>query len=185
MKMLTTKYDGKSGVREHIMTVNDMATKLKGMDMEISEGFLVRFIMTSLPMEYGPFKINYNTQKEKCSTSEITCMCVQEEERLKVERIDYAHLTSINSGKRKSQCDGKPKKKMNISNIDASKLGTSGTKVIPTEPKGPKCHFCKEDGHVMKECDGFKAWLAKKGIPFHEDIQKDESKSYISKWQGD
>uniref|UniRef100_A0A452Y8E9 UBN2_2 domain-containing protein n=1 Tax=Aegilops tauschii subsp. strangulata TaxID=200361 RepID=A0A452Y8E9_AEGTS len=47
MKMLTIKYDGASGVREHIMTMNDMAAKLKGMDMEISEGFLVHFIMTS------------------------------------------------------------------------------------------------------------------------------------------
>nr|GEY57174.1 hypothetical protein [Tanacetum cinerariifolium] len=38
LKMLTTKYDGVSGVREHIMMMSDMANKLKGMDMEISEG---------------------------------------------------------------------------------------------------------------------------------------------------
>ena len=75
---------------------------------------------------------------------ELTAMCVQEEERrLKVERKDYAHLTSINLGKRKSRGDGKPKKKMNFANTDASKpAGTSSTKVIPIEPKGPKCHFC-------------------------------------------
>nr|GEW25534.1 hypothetical protein [Tanacetum cinerariifolium] len=36
-KMLTTKYDGVSGVREHIMMMSDMAIKLKGMDMEISK----------------------------------------------------------------------------------------------------------------------------------------------------
>ncbi|GAV59347.1 UBN2_2 domain-containing protein, partial [Cephalotus follicularis] len=65
MKMLTTRYDGTSGVREHIMIMNDMASKLKGMEMAISEGFLVHFIMTSLPVQFGPFKINYNTQKEK------------------------------------------------------------------------------------------------------------------------
>ncbi|XP_071687850.1 uncharacterized protein [Rutidosis leptorrhynchoides] len=65
LKMLTTKYDGVSGVREHIMMMNDMASKLKGMDMEISEGFLAHFIMTSLPSQFGPFKINYNTQRGK------------------------------------------------------------------------------------------------------------------------
>nr|GEU84263.1 UBN2_2 domain-containing protein [Tanacetum cinerariifolium] len=65
LKMLTTKYDRVSGVHEHIMIMSDMANKLKGIDMEISEGFLVHFIMTSLPMQFGPFKINYNTQKEK------------------------------------------------------------------------------------------------------------------------
>jgi hypothetical protein len=30
MKMLTSKYNGTSGVREHIMMMNDMAAKLKG-----------------------------------------------------------------------------------------------------------------------------------------------------------
>ncbi|GKF46382.1 hypothetical protein Tco_0136184 [Tanacetum coccineum] len=91
LKMLTSKYDGVSGVREHIMMMSNMANKLKG--MEISEGFLVHFIMTSLPMQFGPFKINYNTQKEKWKISELIAMCVQEEERLKVEKPDVVHVT--------------------------------------------------------------------------------------------
>ncbi|GJS42104.1 putative zinc finger, CCHC-type containing protein [Tanacetum coccineum] len=37
LKMLTTKYDGVSGVCEHLMMMSDMENKLKGMDMEISE----------------------------------------------------------------------------------------------------------------------------------------------------
>nr|GEV99295.1 UBN2_2 domain-containing protein [Tanacetum cinerariifolium] len=37
LKMLTTKYDEVNGVREHIMMMSDVANKLKGMDMEISE----------------------------------------------------------------------------------------------------------------------------------------------------
>ncbi|GAV82307.1 UBN2_2 domain-containing protein, partial [Cephalotus follicularis] len=65
MKMLTTKYNGTSEVREHIMKMNDVASKLKSMDMEISKEFLIHFIMTSLPAQFGPFKINYNTQREK------------------------------------------------------------------------------------------------------------------------
>ncbi|GAV72464.1 UBN2_2 domain-containing protein, partial [Cephalotus follicularis] len=90
MKMLTIRYDGTSGVREHIMMMNDMASKLKGMEMATSKGFFVHFIMTSLPVQFGPFKINYNTQKEKWKMSELIAMCVQEEERLKVERPDFA-----------------------------------------------------------------------------------------------
>jgi gag-polypeptide of LTR copia-type len=65
MKMLTSKYNGTSSVRELIMMMNDMAAKLKDMYMAISEGFLVHLIMTSLPAQFGHFKINYNTQKEK------------------------------------------------------------------------------------------------------------------------
>ncbi|GAV74952.1 UBN2_2 domain-containing protein [Cephalotus follicularis] len=94
MKMLTTRYDGTSGVHEHIMMINDMASKLQGMEMTISKGFLIHFIMTSLPMQFCPFKINSNTQKEKWKMSELISMCVQKEERLKVERPNFAHLAT-------------------------------------------------------------------------------------------
>nr|GEV46018.1 UBN2_2 domain-containing protein [Tanacetum cinerariifolium] len=109
LKMLTTKYDGVSGVREHIMMMNGIANKLKGMDMKISEGFLVHFIMTSLPMQFGSFKINYNTQKEKWKIKELIAMCVQEEERLKVKKLDILHVATTNSNKRKGSWKGKGK----------------------------------------------------------------------------
>lgn len=102
LKMLTTKYDGVNGVREHIMTMNNMAHKLKSLDMEISEGFLVHFIMTSLPARFDAFKIKYNTQKDKWKMSELIAMCVQEEERLKLEKPDVVHVTTIDPKKRKA-----------------------------------------------------------------------------------
>ncbi|KAK3015385.1 hypothetical protein RJ639_005886 [Escallonia herrerae] len=36
-KMVTLKYSGSNGVREHILRMNDMASQLKGLDMEISK----------------------------------------------------------------------------------------------------------------------------------------------------
>ncbi|KAG6476147.1 hypothetical protein ZIOFF_065383 [Zingiber officinale] len=74
IKMVTSKYNGLSGVRGHILRMNDMTIHIKAMDMEISEGFLIYFIMTSLPSQFGPFKINYNTQKEKWKMSELISM---------------------------------------------------------------------------------------------------------------
>ena len=50
MKMLTSQNDGQSGIREHTISMCDMANKLKTLDMAISDGFLVYFIMTSLPV---------------------------------------------------------------------------------------------------------------------------------------
>jgi hypothetical protein len=62
--------------------MNDMTIKLKGMDIINSKEFLVHFIMTSLSAQFGPFKLNYNTQKQKWNTSELIIMCVEEEEEI-------------------------------------------------------------------------------------------------------
>ncbi|KAG6531602.1 hypothetical protein ZIOFF_005417 [Zingiber officinale] len=107
--MVTSKYNGLGGVRGHILRMNDMTAQLKAMDMEISEGFLVHFIMTSLPSQFGPFKINYNTQKEKWKMSKLINMCDQEEERLKAETLDSAHFTTQRQGK-KRKLHGKDKR---------------------------------------------------------------------------
>lgn len=152
IKMITMKYDGHSGVHEHIMKMSDKASQLKGTDMTISESFLVHFIMTSLPSQFGPFKINYNTQKDKWKMSELIVMCVQEEERLKVEKPDMAHLT-IGPNK-KSFKKGKGKK--NKQGNDVSHNGQKDENKI-------QCHFCHKKGHKRRDCSGFKAWLENKG----------------------
>ncbi|KAJ0837161.1 hypothetical protein HanRHA438_Chr16g0775091 [Helianthus annuus] len=92
--MLATKYKGTSDVREHIMMMSNLAHKLKGLDMEIRDGFLVHFIMTSLLACFNAFKINYNTQKDKWSMSELIAMCEQEDERLKTRTTRSSLLLS-------------------------------------------------------------------------------------------
>ncbi|KAL6342265.1 hypothetical protein AAG906_006890 [Vitis piasezkii] len=152
IKIVTMKYDGHSGVREHIMKMSDMTSQLKGMDMAISEGFLVHFIMTSLSSQFGPFKINYNTQKDKWKMSELIAMCVQEEERLKVEKPNMDHLTIGPNKKSFKKGKGKKKKQGN----DVSYNGQKDENKI-------QCHFCHKKGHKRRDCSGFKAWLEKKG----------------------
>ena len=39
--------------------------------MKVEDSFLVQFIMNSLPPEYGPFQINYNTMKDKWDVNEL------------------------------------------------------------------------------------------------------------------
>ncbi|KAK2969137.1 hypothetical protein RJ640_013086 [Escallonia rubra] len=163
-KMVTLKYSGSNGVREHILRMNDMASQLKGLDMEISEGFLVHFIMTSLPAQFDPFKINYNKQKEKWKMSELISMCVQEEESLKSEQPDSAHVAITGPSKGKGKGKGKKfgkgsvqgNKSASVTKTDkASSFGTKGS-------SGPRCHFCKDKGHMRKECHKFREWLEKK-----------------------
>ncbi|KAI3816586.1 hypothetical protein L1987_16288 [Smallanthus sonchifolius] len=158
LKMLTTKYVGVSGVREHIMMMSDMAHKLKSMDMEISEGFLVHFIMTSLPTRFDAFKINYNTQKDKWSMSELIAMCVQEEERLKLEKPEVAYVATTTTTPQK--------RKVNFKKGESSKSLKSNTSTTPSTnaSKGQlRCKFCHKKGHTQRDCPKFKEWLVKKG----------------------
>jgi hypothetical protein len=81
--------------------MRDMAAQLKSLDVDISESFLVHFILNSLPSEYVPFKISYNTHKDKWSVNELLTMCVQEEERLKHDKLEGVHMAIHAKGKTK------------------------------------------------------------------------------------
>ncbi|XP_076905861.1 uncharacterized protein LOC143561755 [Bidens hawaiensis] len=164
LKLVTTKYDGRSGIRGHIMMMNDMTHKLKGLDMEISDGFLVHFIMTSLPAAFEAFKINYNTQKDKWTMSELIAMCVQEEERMKMDKPEVAYLAT-SSKKRKNTNPRKEFAKVQKNNTGASTSSQNST-------GKPFCKFCKKYIHKQNDCSDFKEWLAKKGIPFNPEAGK-------------
>ncbi|XP_075111914.1 uncharacterized protein LOC142182024 [Nicotiana tabacum] len=83
MKRLSSMtFDRSRTVREHIIEMRDIAAKLKSLEIDMSEPFLVHFILNSLSAKYGPFKISYNTHKDKWSINELLTMCVQEEEML-------------------------------------------------------------------------------------------------------
>jgi hypothetical protein len=62
MKRLSSQtFDSSKNVREHIMEMMDIESQLKSLEVEISNSFLVHLILNSLPPQYGPFKISYNT----------------------------------------------------------------------------------------------------------------------------
>lgn len=105
-KLTTMKYDGSRSMQEHIIEMTSIAAKLNALDMTVAEGFLVRFILNSLPPLYGPFQINYNSFKEKWNVNELSNMLVQEEARLKQQGNFVANVMSESAHKKK----WKPKK---------------------------------------------------------------------------
>ncbi|XP_068486343.1 uncharacterized protein [Phaseolus vulgaris] len=156
LKLVTTKYDGRTSICEHILMLSDMARKFKGLAMEISKGFLVHFIMTSLPSAFEAFKVNYNTQKDKWSMSELIAMTVQEEERLKQEKLNVAYLVAAESKKQKGKFHKKESNK--VPKTDASAPSSSNKSTSKSY-----CKFYRKVGHKQSECSSFKEWLAKKG----------------------
>ena len=94
MKFTSLKLIGIIGVHEHIMEMRDIVAQMKKLEVEMSKSFLVHFILNTLPPQYGPFKISYNTHKDKWSINELMTMCVQEEERLMMEQGESVMLVT-------------------------------------------------------------------------------------------
>ena len=65
MKLSSIRITSVRGVCEHIMQMRDITAQLKKLGIDMSESFLVHFILNTLPHQYEPFKISYNTHKDK------------------------------------------------------------------------------------------------------------------------
>ncbi|XP_009599269.1 uncharacterized protein [Nicotiana tomentosiformis] len=137
MKRLSSMTFDKSRIaREHIMEMRDIAAKLKFFEVDMSEPFLVHFILNSLPAKYGLYKISYNTHKDKWSINKLLTMCVQEEEKLKHETPESVNLATHNKR------NAKKKKSVHI-----KKKGTFDKDV---------CRFCNKKRHWKKDCLKYK-----------------------------
>ncbi|KAL0455815.1 UNVERIFIED_CONTAM: Retrovirus-related Pol polyprotein from transposon TNT 1-94 [Sesamum latifolium] len=109
MRFTSQKLTGLNGVREHIMQMRDIAAQLKSLEVDMSEYFLVHYILNTLPTQYAPFKISYNTHKDKWSINKLMTMCVQDEGRLSMEAGESVHMAT--QGKNKGQAKEKGKAK--------------------------------------------------------------------------
>ncbi|XP_073041741.1 uncharacterized protein [Primulina eburnea] len=98
IKLVSMWYNEKGNIREYIMEMSNLVTRLKAFKLELSEDIVVHLVLISLPARFNQFKISYNTQKEKWTLNELIAQCVQEEERLKQDVIESAHLTSNSQG---------------------------------------------------------------------------------------
>ena len=92
--LISMRYKGKGNIREYIMEMSNLAGKLKALKLQLSEDLLVHLVLISLPAQFSQFIVSYNTQKDKWSLNELISHCVQEEERIKRDRTESAHLAS-------------------------------------------------------------------------------------------
>ena len=67
MQFSSTKLTGIRGVHDHIMCIRDIVAQLKSVEVTMLDTFLVHYILNTLPRQYSPFKISYNTHMDKWS----------------------------------------------------------------------------------------------------------------------
>jgi len=63
-KLVSMRYKGKGNIRDYIMEMSHLVSKLKTLKLELSEDLLVHLILISLPAHFGKFKVSYNTLKD-------------------------------------------------------------------------------------------------------------------------
>jgi len=110
--------------------------------------------------------------KIKWGIDELIAMCVQEEERLKAERIDHANQFKHSEKKRykkfkKEYLKPKPgqfKEKGQSSKQGQQNKPAGGSSAEEKEKNPEGYHFCGKSGHRQRDCIGFMRWLNKKGI---------------------
>ena len=61
--LLAMRYKGKGNIREYIMEMSNLASKLKTLKLEPSDDLLMQLVLLSLPPQFSQFKVSYNTQK--------------------------------------------------------------------------------------------------------------------------
>jgi gag-polypeptide of LTR copia-type len=148
-KFCTIKYNDRSNVKEHILEMMNIASKLKAYKLDISEDMLVYLSLNSLHTSFGQFKVSYNCQKESWTVNELISHCVQEKKRLKIDKSESANIASTFKGKRKQ----KRKVNSDAATTSSQKKPTKDKKpIIKTEPDKEKkgCFFCGSEGHMKK-----------------------------------
>ena len=70
------RYSGNGGIREHMLRMSNLTSKLKPMDLALKDEFLINLVFASLPKEFDTFVVNYNIQPEKWNMKRLMAMCV-------------------------------------------------------------------------------------------------------------
>jgi hypothetical protein len=157
-RLVTEKYSFCSGVRDHILKMSNMASKLETMDMGLKDEFLVHLVMSSLPKEFEAFEINYNSQPENWGIEKHIAMCVQEE-RIKDARGDFINHVKHNKKKNFSNSPQSNSSYSHDHKASSSKgQGKAPMKEQDHVPKGV-CRHCKQEGHYMRDYVEFLKWL--------------------------
>jgi RNA polymerase-binding transcription factor DksA len=147
--------------------MSNTASKLKPIDMGLTDEFLVHLIFVCLPKEYETF-VNYNLQPEKWNIEKLIAMCVQEEERLKSshgDSINHVKENKKNFNNKKAKSQGKPQWDNSFSSKSQGKAPQNDhhQKSNLVEVDKDTYRWCKKTGHYQKDCPEFLKHLIRKG----------------------
>jgi hypothetical protein len=152
--LICEKYT-RSGVRDHILRMSNVAARLKPLDLAINDGFLIYLIFNSLSKEFETFEVNYNSMNDKWALEKFIAMCVQEEERI---NRNNGGVDSVNMAKHHQKRKNFAPKSYAPKKEDKGKVvSTSSNHHVDKD----QCKWCKKRSHYQKNCIEFLKHLNK------------------------
>ena len=118
-ELMNMRYNDMAGVRDYILKMAHFQTKSKAHDILILDKFIVHQSLNSLSSSFSQIKTAYNTLNQTWGVNDLITKCVAEEEKLKREKNESAHLVAF--GKSNNQKRAKKAIKPNFHSYKKSK----------------------------------------------------------------
>ncbi|KAL6350236.1 hypothetical protein AAG906_004181 [Vitis piasezkii] len=163
-ELMNMRYDDMKGVREYILKMVHLQTRLKALDIPIPDKFIVHQALNTLSSSFSQIKTAYNTLNQSWGVNNLITKCVAEEEKLKREKNESAHLIAIGkpNNKKRVEKTRKPNFHSHKKNKNFKKSRSEKQKNGNAKNTDLKCYHCNKKGHKRVNCFKFKNWLEKK-----------------------
>ncbi|RVW25654.1 Retrovirus-related Pol polyprotein from transposon TNT 1-94 [Vitis vinifera] len=141
-----------------------VTTRLKALDIPIPDKFIVHQALNTLPSSFSQIKTAYNTLNQSWGVNDLITKCVAEEEKLKREKNEPAHLVALGkpNNKKRVEKTRKPNFHSHNKNKNFKKSGSEKQNNGNAKNTDLKCYHCNKKGHKRVDCFKFKNWLEKK-----------------------
>ncbi|KAI4330370.1 hypothetical protein MLD38_028664 [Melastoma candidum] len=93
-KLTSMYYDNVGGVRDYILKMISLQSKLKSLEIPLPDKFIILHALNSLPPNFSQIKTAFISQNESWTVNDLISKCVVEEEKLKREKTESAFLVS-------------------------------------------------------------------------------------------
>lgn len=140
-KLFKSELENSGNMEIHLLNLYETIDMLKEADVTFEENIMVFIILSSIGEEYDTLITSLEARDEKTLTLEvIRNKLLEQYEKMKSVASREGHVQALKSS-------STPKK--------FSPKGGQRNKI--------KCYFCKNQGHVKKDCRKFKQWQATNG----------------------
>ncbi|WKA10960.1 hypothetical protein VitviT2T_028500 [Vitis vinifera] len=165
-ELMNMRYNDMKGVREYILKMVHLQTRLKALDIPIPDKFIIHQALNTLPSSFNQINTAYNTLNQFWGVNDLIIKCMAGEEKLKREKNESVYLIAL--GKLNNQKRVENARKPNFHNHKKSKnfkkSGSEKQKNGNGNAKNTdlKCYHYNKKGHKRVDCFKFKNWLENK-----------------------